>query len=232
MSKRPNTANGVMSRLRRPTSRLRDLPIWSKLGLIMLVPTAATIIVGVNGLVEHIDEASNAERSRTLSTLSQAAGDLVDHLQNERAYGVMVQTSLAKAGNTEENSKQRNAAKAVADQAIKLYSDEHVKVDQARVPYAQQKAALDELPANLNEDLGRLTRNLEDLAPFRSKVTQGLVGVDDVIGDYSTLIDDLLNVRESASQLSDDPVLADQMRAAAAVARAKDAIAMQRYIGH
>jgi hypothetical protein len=67
VSKRPTTANGVMSRLRRPADRLRDLPIWSKLGLIMLVPTLATIIVGVSGLVDHINTASNAERARTLS---------------------------------------------------------------------------------------------------------------------------------------------------------------------
>ena len=66
MSKRPTTANGVMSRLRRPADRLRDLPIWSKLGLIMLVPTLATIVVGVSALVDHIDDADNAERAHTL----------------------------------------------------------------------------------------------------------------------------------------------------------------------
>ena len=74
VSKRPRTANGVMSRLRRPAGRLRDLPIWSKLGLIMLVPTLATIVVGVSGLVDHIEEASNAERARTLAVLSQKGG--------------------------------------------------------------------------------------------------------------------------------------------------------------
>src|SRR5919107_2160672 len=93
VSKRPKPANGVMSRLRRPAGRLRDLPIWSKLGLIMLVPTLATVIVGVSGLINHIDAASNAERARTLSVLSQNAGALVDHLQNERAYGVMIATT-------------------------------------------------------------------------------------------------------------------------------------------
>src|ERR687889_152545 len=93
VSKRPKSANAVMSRLRRPAGRLRDLPIWSKLGLIMLVPTLATIIVGVSGLVDHIEEASNAERARTLSVLSQNAGDLVDHLQNERAHGVLITTT-------------------------------------------------------------------------------------------------------------------------------------------
>src|SRR5918997_3319739 len=90
VSKRPKPANAVMSGPRRPAGRLRELPIWSKLGLIMLVPTLATIIVGVSGLVDHINEASNAERARTLSVLSQAAGGLVDQLQDERAYGVMI----------------------------------------------------------------------------------------------------------------------------------------------
>ena len=44
MSKRPKTANAVMSRLRRPAGRLRDMPIWSKLGLIML---AAVVLAAI-----------------------------------------------------------------------------------------------------------------------------------------------------------------------------------------
>jgi hypothetical protein len=115
-----------MSRLRRPAGRLRDLPIWSKLGLIMLVPTLATIIVGVSGLVDHIDEASNAERARTLAVLSQNAGDLVDHLQNERAYGVMImETPDGRPG---------EAAKKKAKQS---FGAEHAQVDAAKVPYAR-----------------------------------------------------------------------------------------------
>ena len=116
MSKRPKTANAVMSRLRRPVGRLRDLPIWSKLGLIMLVPTLATIVVGTNGLVDHIDEASNAERARTLALLSEVSGDLVDHLQNERAGAVWV---LAARDN------------GSRDQAMKLYNAEHPLVENA-----------------------------------------------------------------------------------------------------
>src|SRR3954468_22996640 len=112
VSKRPDTANGVMSRLRRPAGRLRDLPIWSKLGLIMLVPTLATIIVGVSGLVDHIEEASNAERARTLAVLSEAAGGLVDNLQDERAFGVMVATNNTPAD------------KSAHDAAIKAFNNE------------------------------------------------------------------------------------------------------------
>ena len=78
-----------MSRLRRPVGRLRDLPIWSKLGLIMIVPTIATIVVGISGLVDHIDEANNADRARTLAVLSGRRRCASSHqLQNERAYAV------------------------------------------------------------------------------------------------------------------------------------------------
>ena len=55
MSKRPKAAGSFLSRLRRPAGRLRDMPIWSKLGLIMIVPTIATVVVGTSGLVDHLD---------------------------------------------------------------------------------------------------------------------------------------------------------------------------------
>ncbi|HEU4347293.1 MAG TPA: sensor histidine kinase [Actinoplanes sp.] len=217
MSKRPKQANAVMSRLRRPAGRLRDLPIWSKLGLIMLVPTLATIIVGVSGLVDHIDEASNAERARTLAVLSQDAGDLVDHLQNERAYGVMIVTT--------------GDGTAEHDKAIKAYTAEHSRVDQAKVPYAQQKAALDDVTAKVNTLLVRLDRNLGELPSVRSQIANRKLVVEDVEKTYNQIITDLLTVRDASAQLSSDTTLSDHMRAAAAVARAKDYVAQQRNVG-
>ena len=221
MSKRPKTANGVMSRLRRPADRLRDLPIWSKLGLIMLVPTLATIIVGVSGLVDHIDTASNAERARTLSVLSEAAGGLVDALQNERAYGVMIAETDDKA----------HAAEHAA--AIQSYKDENPKVDAAKAPYAQQQAALDSVPDKVGILLLRLERNLADLPTQRTSISLGKVSDSaDVEGTYDKLIDDLLSVRDASAQLANDPTLSDHLRAVAAVARAKEYVAEQRDIGH
>jgi signal transduction histidine kinase len=218
VSKRPKTANGVMSRLRRPADRLRDLPIWSKLGLIMLVPTLATVIVGVSDLVDQIDTASNAERARTLSVLSQAAGGLVDHLQNERADGVMIVTN-----------KNDPAAKQAA---VKAYKAEHLLVDRAKVPYSQQKAALDKVPDKVGTLLLRLDRNLEDLPAIRSQTANGKLGPDEVEDGYDKIISDLLGVRDASAQLANDTTLSDHLRAVAAVARAKEYVAEQRDIGH
>jgi signal transduction histidine kinase len=217
VSKRPKTANAVMSRLRRPAGRLRDMPIWSKLGLIMLVPTLATVVVGTSGLIDHINEASDAERARTLSVLSQAAGGLVDHLQNERAFGVMIATTQAKTPD-----------RATADTA---YKREHPKVDAAKLPYSQQKAALDDVPDQVSTLLLRLDRNLEELPAIRSQTANGRLDPEAVEDAYGPLIDDLLNVRDASAQLAQDTTLSDRLRVVAAVARAKDYIAQQRDVG-
>jgi signal transduction histidine kinase len=184
----------------------------------MLVPTLATVIVGVSGLVDHINEANNAERARTLSVLSQAAGGLVDQLQNERAYGVVVQTTPSDSANRKK--------------AQDAYQAEWAKVDTAKMPYAQQRAALDSVPDKVNTLLVRLDRNLEDLPSTRTQAYKAQLKPPEVEQVYGKLIDDLLNVREASAQLADDTTLSDHMRAAAAVARAKDYISQQRDVGY
>ncbi|TWG25831.1 signal transduction histidine kinase [Actinoplanes teichomyceticus] len=230
MSKRPSEADGVMSRLRRPTGRLRDLPIWSKLGLIMLVPTVATIIVGVNGLVDHIDEADNAENARTLAALSQAAGGLVDQLQSERAYAMMIAVAKDKELNKAFNGGKEDAA--VVKAAVDRYNSEHSKVEAANQPYSQQRAALDDVPDRVDILLSRLDLNLADLAAYRSKVTNGTESTKSVETTYGKLISDLLSVRDVAAQQASDTSLSDHLRAVAEVARAKEYISTERYIGH
>src|SRR5919202_347846 len=195
VSKRPKTGNAAVSRLRRPAGRLRDVPIWSKLGLIMLVPTLATIIVGVSGLIDHIKEANNAERARTMSVLSQAAGGLVDQLQNERSYAVLVKTT---PNNIADHKRAQDAYKA-----------EWAIVDAAKIPYAQQRAALDGLPVKVNALLSRLDRNLEDLPATRTQSYSGQLSADDVEKAYGGVINDLLNVRDASAQLAADSTLGD-----------------------
>ncbi|WIM95955.1 nitrate- and nitrite sensing domain-containing protein [Actinoplanes oblitus] len=230
MSKRPSEADGVMSRLRRPTGRLRDLPIWSKLGLIMLVPTVATIIVGVNGLVDHIDEADNAENARTLAALSEAAGGLVDQLQSERAYAMMIAVSTDQDLNKRVNGGKTNAT--LLKYGSDKYSAEHVKVDAAIQPYAQQRAALEDVPSRVDILLTRLDHNLADLPAFRSGVGNKEKTTTSVNETYTKLIADLLAVRDVAAQQASETALSDRLRAVAEVARAKEYISVERYLGH
>ncbi|HEY0700355.1 MAG TPA: nitrate- and nitrite sensing domain-containing protein, partial [Micromonospora sp.] len=155
MSKRPKTGSSFRSRLRRPFGRLRDMPIWSKLGLIMIVPTIATVVVGTSGLVDHLDTLNNANRAHGLANLSMASGELVDRLQDERTAAALL------LGATDAQAKQKYKNR---------YAALHAQVDEAKAPFSQQRADLGELPSTFEGMLERIDQNLVDLPALRSQV--------------------------------------------------------------
>ena len=216
MSKRPKTANSFMSRLRRPAGRLRDLPIWSKLGLIMIVPTLATIVVGTNGLIDHIETADNADRARDLAVLTEASGELVNQLQNERAAAIML----------------LGAGPADVEKYRAVYDRSHAAVDRAKVPYSQQRASLNELPVNLTTKLTSIDQSLQDLPGTRSQVTGRKNSLTEIARSYDFFVSDLLDMRDLASQLASNTTLSERMRAASAVARGKEYLSQERDIIH
>ncbi|MFC4020663.1 nitrate- and nitrite sensing domain-containing protein [Micromonospora sp. GCM10011542] len=217
MSKRPKTAGSFLSRLRRPASRLRDMPIWSKLGLIMIVPTIATVVVGTSGLVDHLETLNNANRAGDLANLSSYSGDLVDTLQDERTTAVL----LLGATGTQPKAQYQEA-----------YNRVNSRVDQAKGPYARQRGELDDLPASLDGLLNGIDQSLKDLPGIRSQVYNGKLKLTETTQAYEGLINDLLAIRDSATQLAGDNNLSDRMRAAAAVAREKEFLAVRRVVVH
>ncbi|MEV0328436.1 nitrate- and nitrite sensing domain-containing protein [Micromonospora echinospora] len=216
MSKRPKTAGSFLSRMRRPAGRLRDMPIWSKLGLIMIVPTIATVVVGTNGLIDHLDTLNSANRAGDLAHLTGHSGELVDTLQDERAAAVLLLGANAQT----------------REQYNKAYTDVHERVDRARVPYSRQRAELDGLPGNLEKVLDRIDQSLQDLPGTRSQVFNNRLPLTDAARSYEGLINDLLDIRDSASQLAGDTDLSERMRAVAASARAKEFLSVRRVVVH
>lgn len=211
------TANQGLSRLRRPFDRLRDLPIWSKLGVIMIVPTLATIVVGTNGLIGHIDTASSADHARVLANLSVRSGALVHHLQDERAGAVML---LGASG--EERAEERAESFTASQQ----------EVDTAEVAYRNLRTGLTDVPAAFRSLLNDIGGRLSDLPQLRTRITAGELGLTDASSSYEELINGLINIRDFAAQLSGDTTLGDRMRAAAAIARSKEFLSRQRVVGH
>ncbi|GAA1605272.1 nitrate- and nitrite sensing domain-containing protein [Catellatospora bangladeshensis] len=213
MSKRPGTQNNaVLSRLRRPVSRLRDMPIWSKLGLIMIVPTLATIVVGTNGLLDNLDTATSADRTRILSVLVKESGALVDDLQNERAAAVM----LLGAPNT---------PAASYEVAGKL-------VDEAKRPYSQQRGALVDADDSLRDLLEQIDTSLASLPSVREQVKDKKIRQSDAAIRYQVLIDNLLQIRDRAAQIAGSGDLGDGLRAASAIATSKKYLSEERVIVH
>ncbi|MEN3612546.1 sensor histidine kinase [Plantactinospora sp. ZYX-F-223] len=218
MSKRPKTANPFLSRLRWPVAgRLRDMPIWSKLGLIMIAPTIAVVVVGTTSIVDHMETLDDANRAHTLATLAQTSGELVHDLQDERAGAVLLL-----------GSRNETARKAARD----TYNKVHPEVDKAKGPYSERRAQLDELPANFDALLAQIDQGLADLPGIRSQVINSKLKLTDAAQSYEGLINDLLNIRDLASQLAGDSSLSDRMRAAAANARGKEFLSMRRVVVH
>ncbi|MFV2103811.1 nitrate- and nitrite sensing domain-containing protein [Micromonospora sp. LOL_024] len=224
MSKRPKTAGSFLSRLSRPASRLRDMPIWSKLGLIMIVPTIATVVVGTSGLVDHLDALSDANRAGDLAELIGHSGELVDGLQDERTAAVLLLgVAPPQAGQGESEEKKQNTA---------LYNEVASRVDDAKGPYSQQRSDLTDLPVSLQSLLGQIDDGLGDLPGTRSQVLNGKFKITDALQSYDELINQVLTIRDSASQLAGDNDLSDRMRTAAAVAREKEWLSIRRVVVH
>ncbi|MCM0678155.1 nitrate- and nitrite sensing domain-containing protein, partial [Micromonospora phytophila] len=217
MSKRPKTAGSFLSRLRRPAGRLRDMPIWSKLGLIMIVPTIATVVVGTSGLVDHLETLNNANRAGDLASLVGYSGDLVDTLQDERTNA----RRLLGVPKGKDNSRFRKA-----------YEEANSRVDKAKGPYSRQRAEVEDLPTNFESLLRQIDQTLTDLPGTRSQVFNGKLGLVPAEQTYEGLIEKLLSVRDSATQLAGDNDLSDQMRASTAVARNKEFFSNQRDVVH
>ncbi|MFD0784332.1 nitrate- and nitrite sensing domain-containing protein, partial [Micromonospora azadirachtae] len=217
MSKRPKTAGSFLSRLRQPASRLRDMPIWSKLGLIMIVPTIATVVVGTNGLVDHLETLNNANRAGDLANLSGYSGDLIDTLQDERTTAVLLLVSPP------------GQARAQYQEA---YNRVNTRVDQSKGPYLRQRASIDGLPSSLEGLLDKIDRSLTDMPGIRSQVYNGKLRPVEATQAYEGVITDLLAIRDSTTQLAGDNNLSDRMRAAAAVAREKEFLSLRRVVVH
>jgi signal transduction histidine kinase len=217
VSKQPSAPGTMASRFARPIGFVRDLPIWTKLGLIMIVPTIATIVVGTAGLLDQVDQASGAERARSLTVLSGDAGVLVHGLQEER-------TQAIKLLYLRPDEKQE-----IVDTQKATYANQQKVTEAAKAKYLLSRSTIAEVPPNLRTLLDGIAVQLTQLDALRGQVT-ALTQIPLSIAEkrYRVLITDLLEIRDLSAQLTGDTTLTDRMRAAASVATAKEFMSQER----
>jgi len=204
----------VQSRFSRPASWVRDLPIWTKLGLIMIVPTLATIVVGTAALLGQVQQASLVERARSLTVLSGDASAVVQQLQNERALGVQVLQAPPSA-----------LAALTAG-----YKKQSAGTDAAILKYHTDRITIAEVPDNVKVVLDGIEVKLADLQTVRTQVGTNKVALTVAESRYQVLISDLLSIRDLSAQLTGDPTLTDRMRATSEIARTKEFLSQERIV--
>jgi signal transduction histidine kinase len=215
VSKRPTTGGGpARSVMRRMVGYLRDRSIGFKLGLILLVPTLATVVVGIGALAANVGTASDADRARILAGVCDDAGHLVHNLQNERAAATLMlaaHDSADKANATAEF----NSLVAASDAALRDYNT--------------HKSALTGLPDSFRQLLSQIDDGVTSIGGVRQQLGKpGTAVPATAIGQYSNLIGRLLAIRDSSAQLAGDAALSYEMRSGAAIAQYKEFVSQER----
>ncbi|GAA4247451.1 hypothetical protein GCM10022255_023380 [Dactylosporangium darangshiense] len=184
----------------------------------MIVPIIATIVVGTNGLVGNIGEANDADRARTLSGLSAQASALVHELQSERANAALLLGVIND--------------QAASVEAKSVFERQTQKTDDAAKQYRLTRSGLADPPEDFRAQLASIDTQLGDLSGMRKQISDGGKDVlaSTVVGRYRTLIDDLLGIRDSAAELSNNPSLGADMRAAAAISEMKEQVSLEREV--
>src|SRR2546421_8564205 len=175
VSKRPTTGGGpARSVMRRLVGYLRDRSIGFKLGLIMLVPTLATVVVGFGALAANIATAHDADRARILAGISEDTGRLVHDLQNERAAATMMLTSHDSKDKTTAAAENPNLV-AASEAALK--------------DYTAHKAALTGLPPSFRALLSAIDDGITSVGGVRQQLAKAGTAVPtSAIGQYTGLI--------------------------------------------
>ncbi len=204
----------VRSRMSGLVGYLRDRPIWVKLGLIMMVPTIATVFVGFSALLTNINSANNADRARTLASLAADAGALVHNLQDERAAATRLLTTTD--ANTQKN-------------LLTQYQGLFGTTTSAARTYTGHRNALANLPANFRDQLKTIDIQLGTLSSLHQQVQNVTdIPLNTVIQRYQALIKSLIDLRDAASQLAGDTTLSYDMRAGSAIANVKEQLSQER----
>jgi signal transduction histidine kinase len=191
----------------------RDRPIWVKLGLLVLIPTIATISVGFSALLSSIGATGNANQAHTLAELTTDAGTLVQALQNERAAATMLLT----------------APKPEQDSDLVKYKALFAATTQAAQSYAQRRNTLSGLPGGYQINLAAIADGLRSLDGLRQQVASiDTTKLKEAIDQYGFIISDLVLLRDASAQLSGDANLSFDMRAGAALANIKEQLSQER----
>jgi signal transduction histidine kinase len=192
-------------------SRRKGWRIAARLRVIIAAPLIAVLGFAGLALANTIGQAQQAARLGGQVTLATDAGDLAYDLQLERAVAVDLLTS----------NKQPQ---------LDAFNQQTARSDRSAARYRRQWSAVaGAVPATTEALLNRVSDGLSRLGQLREQVRFGQqASVSATAFGYRILVADLLAYRESVAQSAASLGVADDMRAAAALAQAIESIGQQQ----
>ncbi|MFI7517646.1 nitrate- and nitrite sensing domain-containing protein [Micromonospora echinofusca] len=197
---------GIVAR----TRPLADLPVRLKAALIVVPTVLAAVLSTGFGLWASVREAGATRRAGDMFIAGGAAGEVTQRLQVERNAAV----GLLLPGST--------VTPAAFERAVQ-------DTDRAVSRFHEQRDRLDDVPESVRLVLTRVDAGLVDVGAQRQRVRgDGLVSLSAVAFGYRGVIADLDDLLPAVAQSGVTPQLADEMRAAAALSRARESVGQQQ----
>ncbi|WP_240506581.1 nitrate- and nitrite sensing domain-containing protein [Thermoactinospora rubra] len=191
--------------------RLRNWRVRARLVALILVPTAAAVLLGGIQVLNSTGAAAEYARTSDLARLSSQVGELTHHLADERARVSWFVARGRPAGGRDGIARQLaevdTAAQAATDTAAQLAG---------------------ELTGRTADEVETMKTRLEDLRELRKQALEGDLLPGATVDLYTTVIGDLLTVHDEVSKGADDDALFRQNRMLQALARAKESLSLQQ----
>ncbi|WP_449062380.1 nitrate- and nitrite sensing domain-containing protein [Planomonospora algeriensis] len=191
--------------------RLRNWRVRSRLIALILVPTAAAVLLGGVQVFGSVRAAAEYQRVNDLARLSDHIGALTHELAAERdrtAWFIAL-------------GRPKRGEQGVRDQVN--------AVDGAAVRVRESGALLREaVGGRTGDEIEAALARLDDLAQLRRQALEEALLPDAAIDAYSLVIADLLSLHDELGKGSSDDLLFGQSLTLDALARAKESLSLQR----
>jgi signal transduction histidine kinase len=178
---------------------------------LIVVPTALAALVSAGfGVWSSAEQARAAGRTGELFAVARSAAVVTQRLQAERvaAAGVLVPRSGISA--------------AVFERAVR-------QTDAAVVEFRRAQGGIAQVPPGVAGVLARAEAGLRDLDGARQRVRgESRVVLSAAVFGYRIVIAELDSLLVAVAQSGADPVVADEMRASAALARVRESVGLQQ----
>ncbi|GAA2631978.1 hypothetical protein GCM10010399_75370 [Dactylosporangium fulvum] len=194
-----------------PTNRGREnragRRIVNQLQLIVAVPLVAVVVFAGIALVTTVQQVNRSRNLQDLAALASEAGGLAHALQRERAAAVNVVLTPQRP------------------ELVDAFNQQVMLTDDTVRTYQERRKSL----SSGSDLLDRIDDSLEGLNGLREQVRKDArASVSATAFSYRILVADLLSYRESVARSGAPTDLADEIRAAAALSRAAEALGQQQ----
>ena len=219
-------------RLARPPARLSlsNWPVSARLVAVFLVASVTGLVFGTLRVTDAVSTSNTYGRTAQVALLGAQAATLAQDLENERdvyagvaAYNVLSADAIS---NNAAQTVSKPVISGLGKEDAQLAAAERVTNAEASRVRALAVAIGSAFPSGVVAKAGTVITMIDSIPGVRSQlVGQPAVEVIDV---YSNSIDNLFNLIDEITGGSGDSALSDEVRALAALSRARDEASKQR----